>query len=179
MAHTLILGIPESGKSTLGKKLAADYRHLGRQVAVLDSTGAKWPADFQTDSPELFLNYCRVHISLRVFVDESGDAFEHQRSDLNWLGNRGRHLGHACFFIGQGYPQVPLAVRRCCTCVYLFNCNPDDAKALAKYFNAPELESAPQLKKGEFLLKRSFEPVRLGKINFTKGTVEIAKRRRD
>lgn len=175
--HTLIVGTTCSGKSFLAKKLAAEFKRDGRTVAVLDPIANKWAADFQTHDPAVFLDYCRTHTGLIIFVDESGDVFEKYDSELNWLATRGRHLGHYCFFIGQRYTQIPKTVRANCSNLYLFASHPDDAAELAKDFNEPDLAMAATLPQGHFFFKRMFQVMLRGCINFARGVVDIAKRR--
>lgn len=175
--HSLLFGQTLSGKTFLGKKLATEL-HRKRGVGVLTPNAhEKWPATFQTDDPDIFLRYLKLNPSHAAFVDECGIAFKKDDDDLNWLATTGRHLGHAGFFLSTRYIDVPKTVRANCTTIYLFFSHPDDAYQLSRDFACPELEAAAQLPKGHFLLKRSFEPIRRGVINFARGTVEIEKRR--
>ena len=173
--HTLILGDCTSGKSYIGKKLAAEFMRTGRKVFVLNPIGDKWPADFQTWDPAEFLDYCRSpqHQDGAIFIDEAGDAFAEGK--LTWLATRGRHFGHACFFIGQRYTLVPKTVRALCSTLYLFASHPDDCIELAGDFNDEGLRDAYKQQRGHFLFKKKFHPLRRGVINFAAGTVDIGK----
>jgi DNA helicase HerA-like ATPase len=55
MAHSLILGMTESGKTTLAKRLAQHYKSRGIGVIVLDPLNDDWPCDFKTADPDEFL----------------------------------------------------------------------------------------------------------------------------
>jgi hypothetical protein len=174
--HTLFFGQTLCGKTYLAKKIVAGMR---RRAAVLTpNVYEDWPVVFQTHSIEVFLNFLRMNESIAAFVDECGVIFDQDGADdLHWLATTGRHLGHVGFFLATRYPHVPKTVRANCTTLYLFNSHPDDAYQLSRDFNCPELEAASELPQGHFLLKRSFEPIRRGVINFARGTVEIEKRR--
>jgi len=171
--HTLILGITASGKSFLARLLCRQFRKHSRTLAVLNPIGDRWPADWQTDDPELFLAYCRNHPQLTIFVDESGDVFEHYRSHLNWLATRGRHWGHACFFIAQRAAQIPKTVRDNCTTLYLFASSRSDADVHAEEWNRPELRAAPELPRGHFFRTGRFEAVEYGIIHFRTASVRL------
>jgi len=178
--HTLILGITRSGKSSLAKELAGEFKRMGRRVAVLDPIGSNWRADYRTDDPDDFYIYAVFHDSHTLFIDEGGDFFANHAPKLIWLATKGRHPGHVTFYIANRYTLIPKTVRTNCENLYLFASHPDDIDELAKDFRCPELpELAGTLRKLEFLKVEQFEKPRRGRIIFKKGraTVEIEKRR--
>ena len=74
MAHSLILGMTESGKTTIAKELAKRLKSSGHPVIVLDPMHDAWEADFQTDDQNEFLNVFWQAQKCHVFIDESGGA---------------------------------------------------------------------------------------------------------
>ena len=170
--HTGILGQSGTGKSYMGKQLAAGLLAL-RPVFVLNPIGDKWPCTWQTYDTAKFVSHCKKkeNIDGVVFVDEAREAFEN--GDVDWLALRGRHLGHGCFFIGQRYTHMPPDVRYQCACWYIFNLYPDDAEVMARNVGEKAILEAPTLKVGEFFRKRRLKPIERGIINFEAGTVDI------
>lgn len=174
MAHVLILGVTLSGKTYLAKKLAREFQRRKKTVAVLDPLKNKWAADFQTDDRDEFLIYCKTRPGLMVFVDESGDAFEHQKDELTWLAYRGRHFGHSCFFIAQRATQIPKIVRDQCSTLYLFASSVSDSDTHAEEWLCDQLIDAPRLRQGEFFLKARFAEPQRGRINFGTGKITLS-----
>lgn len=155
MPHTLILGMTESGKTTLARKLARRYQHKGIPVLVLDPyKSSAWQADFITDSPDLFLETVKASKSCAVFVDECGHYADEGYSDiLRWLATNSRHYGHNSHFIAQRAQQLKPTIRDQCSHIFLFKQSFDDAKELTRNFATDALLEAPTLKKGEYLGK--------------------------
>lgn len=166
MAHTLILGITGTGKTTLAFSIAQAYKAQGVPVYVLDPfKRAEWNADFITDDPDGFLDFVFTHKSAAVFVDESGDVIGRWSGDLQKLATQSRQFGHRVHFITQRAKQFDVNMRTQCENIFLFKQSPDDAKELARDFVAPSLIDAGSLRKGEFLSKIGVDgPVRRAKI---------------
>ena len=152
MTRTLILGITETGKSTLAKKLCAGYNARNIHTIVCDPLlDPDWCASFQTANPDDFVKMFFSSRDCAVFIDESGDVVGRFPSDeLRTIATRGRHWGHDVFFIAQRATQLSATVRMQCTRLYLFTSSFEDGKILAQEFNKPELRNCAQLKKGEF-----------------------------
>lgn len=145
----------ESGKTTLARKLADNYRARGIPIIVLDPyLSSAWGADFITDSPDEFLSVVKSSTSCALFMDECGhyvdDGFDKQ---LRWLATNSRHYGHNSHFITQRAKQLKPTVRDQCTHLFMFKQSYDDAKELTRNFATDELLEAPSLKKGEYLGK--------------------------
>ena len=153
MAHSLIVGMTESGKTTLVTGLSREYQQQGIKVIVLDPlSDPRWQADFVTHDRFQFLQIVK-HPDTRscaVFVDESGEMIGQYNDEMFWLATRGRHYGHNCHFITQRATQLAKTVRDQCSYLFLFNCSRDDSKALANEFNRVELGEAFTLEKGEY-----------------------------
>lgn len=161
MAHNLILGRTESGKTTLAKRLAQVYRSRGYKVIVLDALmDPHWPADFLTSDRETFSQVVQQSRRCFVFVDEAGEYIGRYETEMHWLATRGRHFGHSTYFVCQRAMQIAKLVRDQCTSLFLFACSPSDAKLLADEFGAEALLQAPSLPQFSCVWARSFQPAK-------------------
>jgi len=165
MAHVLILGMTESGKSTLAKSLCAEAKKRELGTLVLDPLAdPDWCADYQTRNASEFLQVVKNSESCAVFIDESGESVGRYNDEMFWLATRGRHYGHICHFISQRGQQISKTVRDQCGRLYLFNCSLSDAKLLADEWNKEELRKAHTLAKGEFFIVQRFGEVKRAKL---------------
>lgn len=152
--HAIILGITETGKTTLAFSLAAKYKARGIRVLVLDPDKRKnWNADFITDDPDLFVETCKLNQGCALFIDEGSVTIGRYAGSSQWLATNARKWGHKAHFITQRAQQIDPNVRNQCTTIFLFKQSVDDAKILSKDFVAPSLLDACSLKKGEYLGK--------------------------
>lgn len=169
MAHVLIVGTTESGKSSLARALAASY---GAGRIVLDPMRhPEWECDRLFDTGPEFLACARQAQGCALFVDEAPHVIGRYDSEMHWLATQARHRGHWSHFVAQHYKALPPPVRDQCTLLFLFRVPPDTADALARDFTQPELLEATQLGQGEFIQasrfggcerKRLFTPSRGG-----------------
>lgn len=145
----------ESGKTTLARKIAKQYRAKGIPVLVLDPyLSKKWEADFITDDPVKFLAVVKNSRSCAVFVDECGHWVEEGHEPiLKWLATNARHYGHNVHFITQRATQVSPTVRDQCRNVFLFVQSFEDCKLVARDKAAPEFLKGAELVEGEYLGK--------------------------
>jgi len=151
MPHCLILGMTESGKTTLAKELAAQYRAKGVGVLVLDPLAdPSWPADYRTDDPEEFMRVFWESRQCAVFIDEAGEAVGRYDEVMNKSATRGRHWGHNCHYITQRGVQLSPTVRDQCGHLFLFTTALNDAKTHANEWCQPELINARQLTQGQY-----------------------------
>lgn len=168
MAHSLILGMTESGKTTLSKRLARYYFGMGFAVIVLDPMNdpgwkpeLKDPSDlelkyqirkrfYQTDDPEKFLSVFWNARQAMVFIDEAGDAVGKYDVAMQQTATKGRHWGHCVHFLSQRGAQLSPTVRDQCGHLFLFTTSLRDSKIHSDEWNRPELLEAPQLKQGEY-----------------------------
>lgn len=156
--HVLILGITDTGKTTLAFKLAASYKRKGNLILVLDPDKRKeWNADFITDDPEIFLKYCKANTNCALFIDESGLTVGRYSGAMQWLATNSRKWGHKAHFITQRATQLDTNVRSQCTALFLFKQSPQDSKVLAQEFVCDEFRLAHKLKKGEYLVKAGID----------------------
>lgn len=162
--HVGIFGPTRSGKTTLARSLAAEYRAQGRAVLVCDPLGIAWPAaTWQTTSPSALMAKAQASRNCCLFIEEASLSIARDRS-LSWFfvaaGNPAAG-GHVTHIIGQDGASLLPAMRQQLATVYLFRCHPDFAGTWARQFAQPEVESlAPTLEKFEFLQVRAFESAR-------------------
>ena len=120
MPHSLIVGMSESGKTTLAKRMCQRTKASGRGTGVLDPLHDNWDADFQTDDPELFLQTFWQSRSCDFFIDEAGDSVGHYDKPMIQTATRGRHWGHNCYYITQRSQSLSPTVRAQCRYIFLF-----------------------------------------------------------
>ena len=162
MAHSLILGMTETGKTTLARDLASAYRKQGWKNIALDPLrDPRWPVDFITDDGDEFLEVFWASRRCMVFMDEGGESVGRYEMEMQKTATRGRHLGHSCHFIAQSAVQLAPIIRDQCTHLFLFCSGAKSGKTLAEEFNAPELELCVALKRGEY-----FHAVKGGGVTF-------------
>lgn len=165
MPHVLILGMSESGKTTLAKRLAAEYKKRGIKVGVLDPIcDPEWGADFQTDDVEEFLSVFWNSRQCAYFVDEAGESVGRYDDVMIRTATRGRHWGHRVHYLSQRAQMLSPTVRGQCAQLFLFNISRDDSKILSAEFNKPELSKAPDLPKGHYFHCGRFVPLSRGSL---------------
>lgn len=151
MAHSLVLGMTESGKTTLAKRLSHVYKRNEYGVLVLDPMGDPgWAVDFQTADPEEFLRVFWDSRGCMAFIDESGDMVGRYDLAMQKTATQGRHWGHSVHFLSQRGAQINRTVRDQCSVLFLFNTAKKDAELHAHEWNAPILETANTLPKGDY-----------------------------
>ena len=161
MAHGLILGMVESGKTTLAKRIAANLKARGRGVIVLDPlTDPEWKADLVFTDLMEFLDIAKRSRSCFLFIDEAGVNCGQWDTESLWLATQSRHWGHSAFFISQRAQQISKTIREQCRFLYLFACSRSDSKILADEWNRPELEQANTLNQGEYYYAPRFGDIK-------------------
>ena len=152
--HVLILGITQTGKTTLAFRLAQKYKAANVNVLVLDpDKRSGWNADFLTDNPAEYLEVVKVNQSCALFIDESGEMIGRYAKEMAWLATNSRKWGHKAHFITQRATQLDPTIRNQCTTIFLFKQSLNDTKDLANEFCSEELEMAHTLAAGEYLCK--------------------------
>jgi len=167
MAHILILGSTQSGKTTHAKKLIQDYKAKGIKTIVYDKLTAdpSWQADFVTDDRDEFLSTFWSSQQCMVFIDEAGDAIEGMHdTKMRETATKGRHWGHLVHYISQRATMIPKTIRDQCTHLFLFTSSLADAKIHADEWNSEELKNASTLKQGEYYHTTRFDPVTKHKL---------------
>ena len=147
-----MIGMTESGKSTLGKLLAKQLVAQGKTVAVFDPIyDPDWVATFKTDDISELREYLEKTRSVYVFVDESGEVFNEGNDTSNaWLATRSRHYGHSCFFLAQRAIQVPKTMRDQCGKLFLFTSSASDGMIHCEEWNKQELRRCNELPQMHF-----------------------------
>lgn len=175
MAHVLILGTTESGKTTCGKRLAHKWAASQVNVLVLDPLNDPgWIPDtqndeslykvFQTSDPEQFLAVFWESRRCAVFIDEAGEAVGKYNVVMQETATRGRHWGHSVHFLTQRGTQVALTVRDQCTRLFLFRSGPKDCKTHAEEWGQEELLNAVHLPKGCYYYVTRFGEIKRGSL---------------
>lgn len=156
----------ESGKTTLAKEIAKEYKKQNKPVLVLDPwVSSSWKAEYITDDPVKLNGVIRRSTKCAVFIDECGYWLKEYRKYLYEWATTSRHYGHNTHFIAQTVPQVPPTVRVQCSNLFLFCQGKQYSKDLAAEYGADELMEAHKLKKGEYLYKLGVGyPVKKSKV---------------
>lgn len=140
-----------SGKTTLARMMANEYKRAGLTVLVLDPLAdPAWPTEFRTSSPDQFLAWFWEARGCVAFIDESGEMVGRYDSAMNRTATRGRHWGHVTHYITQEATQIAPVIRKQCTRLYLFHSAVEDGELLARAWNHPELRECATLKTGEY-----------------------------
>jgi len=162
----MILGQTLSGKSTLAKRLARDYKAKGIGVIVHDPVGdPEWDADFvSADARDVFRVY-RESRRCAVFFDEAGETCENFKTEIQKTATRGRHRGHRNHYIAQRGTLILRTIRDQCSNLFLFNSGLEDCKIHAAEWNAPEIrEYGPFLETGEYFYKQRMKALQRGHL---------------
>ncbi len=172
--HSLIIGMTESGKTSLAKMIATDLKKRKKRVVVLDPLQDEWDCDMQFTDSVAFLKYCQENTDLFCFIDEGGQSIGRYNKEMEWLATRSRHWGHSCFFISQGCTQLPRIIRAQCSRMYVFAVGKSDTDLLAEECRKDDLRKIEQFDKGEFFVVERFGPLKRGRIDFAKWKCTIA-----
>lgn len=157
MAHVLIVGTTESGKTTLARNLAAHYKRNGYGVLVLDPlSDPRWPCDFITADADEFLDVFWRSRKCIAFMDEGGESVGRYDLAMQKTATRGRHWGHSCHYVAQDPTQLAPIVRAQCSHLFAFALSLRQSKVLAEEFNEPQLETCTKLRQGEYIHAQRF-----------------------
>jgi len=137
--HSLLLGMTESGKTSLAKQLIKQFQRKGVHCISLDPLGdPAFGADFVTDNPAEFAWVWKTSRSCACFIDEAGTVGKFSEH-IKEAATKGRHWGHSFFFLSQRATQIEPLVRDQCGALFLFRSGMQSRKMLAEEFNAPQL----------------------------------------
>lgn len=176
MAHGLIVGQTESGKTIMSKMIACAVIKDGYDCIVLDPIGdPEWyeileskpdqvgAHGFVTADPWTFNSMLWNSKRCFCFVDESGENAGHYDKQFFPWATRSRHWGHSVFFIAQRYQMIAPTIRNQARYLFMFNQSSTDALLLSQEFNKEELRngSLPQF---HYLFATRFQPVVKGEV---------------
>lgn len=165
MAHVLILGMTESGKTTLAKKLARKYKASGLGIIVLDPLcTTDWQADVNVSEPDQFLESFWGSRQCAVFIDESGDAVGRYDTAMIQTATKGRHWGHRVHYITQRASSISRTVRDQCSHLFLFRSGKQDCKLHAEEWSREELANGNTLGAGEYFYVSRFGDLQKGNV---------------
>lgn len=165
MPHVLVIGMTESGKTTLGKRLAAKYRAAGRKILVLDPIkDPGWKADYITDDPLEYWEVFRRSQRCACFLDEAGETCGHWDKTMIRTATRGRHFGHNCHYLVQRGTMISPHIRGQCSNLALFASPGKDSQLWAAEWNKPQLANASELPKGHYYWCGRFGEVKRGRL---------------
>ncbi len=166
MPHSLIVGMTESGKSTLAKQIMRANRDAQRSQSILldPMSDPEYCADFRTTDADAFLDMVWDSQSCDVYIDEAGDMVGRYDTTMQQIATKGRHWGHNAFFVTQRGAQLSTTVRAQCRHLFLFTSAKDDCKVLANEFNQPELLNANSLPQFHFYHATRFGVLQRGQL---------------
>ena len=145
MAHGLILGMTESGKSSLLKQIIASVKDKGIHTIVLDPLcDPSFGADFQTADPAEFEYMWKNSRGCVCGIDESGTVGKFSDS-IREAATKGRHWGHSFFFLAQKATQVEPLVRDQTSNLYLFRSGLQSRKILAEEYDCDTLTESVEM----------------------------------
>ncbi len=174
--HALIVGTTMSGKTTLGKILAAKYREEGIKNLVLDPfNDPGWQADWGTTSPDEFIATARSPETREcaLHLDESGMTVGRFNPAMEWCATQSRHHGHKAHFYTQAPQQLSPIIRGQCSQAFIFSIGEDAAKLLAREFPLlkAHVDSIQRLQKGEFFYVGRFNAAIRAEVDFDTGRI--------
>lgn len=157
--HTLIVGVTQSGKTTLAHKIARDLAAQGQNIIVYDPVGTltaagTWPdSAVKFDDLDDFMEYMSLDavVHAHVFIDEAGDLFGIGQKENFWLLTRGRHFGLIIYLIAQRPKMLAPSARTQCGRLYLFRVALEDAEEVGRDFGFSGLKNE-MLDTGDFLI---------------------------
>lgn len=169
--NTLLTGLTESGKTTMGVKLLADFRRAGFPTCVLTSQPGdldRWRqvADWVTMDANAFMRVVFSPRSRRFMaaVDEGQENVGRWDTHMVKLGTQIRHRGGSALFISQRAVDINRTIRSQCRQVIAFQQDQQDAKLLANEYGYQELLGVSKLAQFEYLWCQRFGGVKRGRI---------------
>lgn len=172
MPHTLVNGLPQSGKSTWAQ---LHCRLIGSRVArtcVFNPYGASgWRTTIPPfDDPEDLLNFLEGQKAPTfTYVEEAGISLGR---DPRWhlITNASHHWGNYTYLITQDPTMLHPVLRRGCDSLITFATVPASAELLAEQFGDDDLLMACTLPKFHYLKKLPFQTLKRGVIDLRKPT---------
>lgn len=155
--HVGVLGISQSGKTSLCKELCDEYTVAGHGTLVYDPLfDDGWNASLVTADKGEFIEAYFGSQNCRVFIDESSELDRHADKEFAAMATRGRHYGHLNFFIAQRFTMMPRNIRSQISRVFSFRQGPEDARELSKQIGEKSLLQVSQLQRGKYMYSDGF-----------------------
>lgn len=156
MAHKLIVGGTETGKSTLARGMESDAVKRGILPVIYDPTlNPAWESEWVTSDEGEFLEMLRAaHTEKRAIlavIDEADTILSMSHRHNWWIFMRGRHFGIEAIAITQRPTNIAPSIRGNASELFAFRIPKSDALALADDFAAEGIAKAAELAQGEFL----------------------------
>lgn len=165
--HTIIIGMTESGKTSIAKMICEGLKKKKKKTAVLDPLlDPDWDADFITADKDEFITHCKAQQNLYIFIDEGSESVGRYDTTMQWFATQSRHWGHSCFFISQGITQMSPIIADQSSRAIVFSVSYTNIDIIAEKWNMPELRKVPRMEKGEFYVIDRFNPLQRGKVDF-------------
>ncbi len=164
--HSLIIGVTNSGKSTLAKKISQIFFSKGINVFIFDPyASSNWSSqsrDFKFSKPDNFIGKINQLKRGVLIIDEAPLLFDDYKNEMNGLMMRGRQQGLKIFLLAQRYKNLPPNSRGNANLVYAFSQSPEDTKLIKlDYPKCPDLASFQQ---GEYVALTTFDCSPLTKV---------------
>jgi len=148
--HSLVVGMTESGKSLLVKRMCKKWSVQKKGILVLDPLGDDWVCDWQTDDPDLFNQAVYDSRNCVCICDECSNYLQNSDREYHWWGTQSRHKGHDFFFITQRANQLAVNVRTQAKRLYMFHSSLKDCETLRNEWNRAELMNGHLLKQFQY-----------------------------
>lgn len=167
MAHSLIVGMTISGKTTLGKALCRQSAKLGKRCLVLDPLYSKWEGAaevYHEQSSFVRAITVKKNWGSFLFIDEGG-VYGRYNDLMNKLATLSRHLGDTCFFIAQRAKMLDTTVTSQCTHAWLFPFAYSYEKQLYEQEFNVNLSPHLPIAQYHFIKLSRFQPMQFGAVN--------------
>lgn len=160
--HQLIIGVTQSGKTTLARKFSRELCAAKKKVVVFDpmgteTAGGDWGKGAIIFSDrEKFLDYVYSDdcVNAHVFVDEAHKIFHHTMDENFWMLTEGRHHHIYLYLMTQRPKKVHPDVRTNCEFCYMFRLAQDDAREIGSDYGHSDIHKE-NLDRGDFLILNS------------------------
>lgn len=171
--HRLIIGRPESGKTTICQWWCRALKGKVHRVVLNPFGDPGWgDVEFQSPDPMAVMDYCRKPFSKAVFLEEAGTSIARDPK-FNWLTSGSRHRGNGTWLIAQRRQMLAPNLRENVGEVYLFACSRQDAVLFADLYDDQRILSAAKFGKGEFLVLPNFGSAKHGQLDWTRKNWEL------
>lgn len=177
MAHTLVLGVTQSGKSTYSKWVCERLTKKGIETAVLNPyRDPGWICSSQHMDPSKLLDLCLTPGRRCVFLEEAGDTLDRDPR-YNWFTTVGRHAGNQVWVISQRMESLNPTLRNNCVDAVVFASEIGDTKLIANRYREPRLLRVEKFRPGQFYMVSQFSPLLTGQLNWDRKDfkIEVAK----